>query len=629
VGAEFTANGQAAIPRPFPLPAGIAPRRVVVTAGTHAAATALPADSPAGAGERLVYSSTFGNYALPLPANFRAADDLSLNARRGCALRRYSVDVSLKADPSGVAGPVTAYLALRSVCPHAGAPALAGTLAQVSFTGEEVEANPLVRFEYVQPDPPVVTTHGTLWLSVRFDRANAGPVMGAPALVGYSDDLFDIPQVPCNASLGGFPGFPHATFNAQVYIDIDCPAAFPAYRNIEFADAAFSEGPGVRIADDMELQVEDCFLLGYEVGVAGQAFYDLDLRYDVKGVPGTIIGNTNLGVPGFGGGPNVYFRIVDPPVRLTGSPNRVWVTLQPNVATGRWIRTTENAQLGYTAPSYAVYDGASWSVTVPTDGLPGAFYAVAYCAGHPPSGACCDMYLGDYGDAVCRELPQMNCPSAPAGSTQQPSWQEGAACEPDPFPHPCGTAVCCRRDETCENLTFDECMAAQPVQDPALWRAGVYCESVEQPCPPHVCFESTGPCATPRSVPGCDQLNCCDRICQADLWCCGVEWDALCVGRAANECPLPAVAGIRHIQPATPGVKLDRLSADTNGNFEVDLDDYWRFGNCLVDGFDELPAPMKDCLGAFDADGSGTLDVIDFAALQNVFGRADDPVTRE
>jgi hypothetical protein len=48
-----------------------------------------------------------------------------------------------------------------------------------------------------------------------------------------------------------------------------------------------------------------------------------------------------------------------------------------------------------------------------------------------------------------------------------------------------------------------------------------------------------------------------------------------------------------------------------------------------VDGFDELPAPMKDCLGAFDADGSGTLDVIDFAALQNVFGRADDPVTRE
>jgi len=62
-----------------------------------------------------------------------------------------------------------------------------------------------------------------------------------------------------------------------------------------------------------------------------------------------------------------------------------------------------------------------------------------------------------------------------------------------------------------------------------------------------------------------------------------------------------------------------RPVSDTNGNCDVDLVDYWRFRNCLVDGRLGVPAPMEACRSFFDYDGDGNINLRDFAGFQNAF----------
>jgi hypothetical protein len=58
---------------------------------------------------------------------------------------------------------------------------------------------------------------------------------------------------------------------------------------------------------------------------------------------------------------------------------------------------------------------------------------------------------------------------------------------------------------------------------------------------------------------------------------------------------------------------------------DIDLDDYGAFDACGVMGL--LPPSPADptivaqCNGAFDFDGSGVLDLLDFGGLQARFGR--------
>ena len=41
------------------------------------------------------------------------------------------------------------------------------------------------------------------------------------------------------------------------------------------------------------------------------------------------------------------------------------------------------------------------------------------------------------------------------------------------------------------------------------------------------CFEANG-------TPGCNNLECCESVCEIDPFCCDVEWDALCFEAAAG-----------------------------------------------------------------------------------------------
>jgi hypothetical protein len=550
-------------PEVIPLPVGARPAEVVVTAGPGVTA-AMPGAVAADTGGRLVYSNTLGTFVHTLRAGQFIADDLSLTAPPGCNLRRYSFQVSLKADPAGIGGPVTATFALHDTCPQAGGQIVPGTGGAVTFSGGWVDITPLINIIVLIPEGYEVPLPSTVWLAVRFSRDNCGVVLGAPALVGFSDDAYDFPLLNCRAGVGGFPQFPHASFNAEVYVDSACPHAFLGYHNMDPGGPGRSFGANVRYADDIELQGESCNLVGYEIGVKGLASYSVDLRRDRGGLPDEIIAGTGTNFFALTTAAKIQYVPVDPPIQLDGPPNRVWLSVRPNTSNGRWIRTGRDATVGHTDAMVAVETqpgSGRWELRTETDHndpVYSGYYAALMCEGDPPLGACCDMFLlqcqggaddgarcgthaggcGEGGNCepVCREVPEMNCPFPPRGFSFEPKWVKGTACDPDPFPLSCGVSACCTPDDTCENLTLNECYALEPVEFDRLWQGGLYCEVGFQDCPFSACLQRQGECLLAHEFPGCRDPYCCESVCAGDPFCCRVEWDRACVDVATGLC---------------------------------------------------------------------------------------------
>ena len=73
-----------------------------------------------------------------------------------------------------------------------------------------------------------------------------------------------------------------------------------------------------------------------------------------------------------------------------------------------------------------------------------------------------------------------------------------------------------------------------------------YCDSdtgdcVHEPiagCEPAPCGDpEAGSCFTPKSIPNCDDLSCCESVCAIDDFCCSSIWDQSCVDLAKSICP--------------------------------------------------------------------------------------------
>jgi hypothetical protein len=71
------------------------------------------------------------------------------------------------------------------------------------------------------------------------------------------------------------------------------------------------------------------------------------------------------------------------------------------------------------------------------------------------------------------------------------------------------------------------------------------------PIPPNC--PGDGPCCEPNPTAGCDNAECCRRVCVGDPFCCDMVWDQFCADRAAQfpqcGCPPPAV----DLEPCPPG----------------------------------------------------------------------------
>ena len=511
--------------------------------------------SAGAAGERLVYSNTLGTFAAALGAGNLVADDISINAPNGCNLRRYEFPVVGKVDPAGIGGPYTVDFALYRICPGSVPTAsrpgqiIPGTQGQSQFPDD---APRLISFVA----GPNVSLQTNMWLGVKFNRNNAGPLMGAPALVGFSSDAFDYPGFPCSSTLGGFPEHPQASFNAEIYGDADCPEAIEAYKANVPSGPTFNPGANVTLGDDIQLGVNGCKMIGYEVAAKGLGSYAFDMRLSCAGlaIPGTeklftIASGTEVKIARF---------TVDPPIAI---PRNLMFSATMNSAVAGVI-VAGTPVIGHSGDQLAyVTNNACVAFDIPGLTTESTLDLSITCAA-PPRGACCDMIFTDVnGDAVCREVPQMNCPWPPVGSNLEPKWVEGATCDSNPFPFPCGASACCRPDGVCENLTLRECNAVEPLDGFRVWQKGNYCGVGEQTCENAVCVYGQGDCSTEHPGPGCQDDGCCTSVCMEDPFCCEVSWDRMCVEATTTTC----ADSSEHASCDTAlTVETDSLTAFTN-----------------------------------------------------------------
>jgi hypothetical protein len=557
----------------------------------HVVGAAKDADVARSSGERLIYSNTLGKFAAALPANQLLADDIATTAPNGCKLRRYEFPVVGKVDPAGIGGPYTVNFALYSTCPGASPPETAapisGTLAQVAFPDD---APRLISFTLPGMG---VTIPNNVWFGVRFSRNNAGVVVGGVAGTGVSCDRLDFPGVACNANFGGFPANPHGSFNLQMFGEENCAEVFVGYKNDRPSGPVFNPGNNQWLLDDITLAVPGCQMISYEVAVRGIGFYQFEMRPNCEddGIPGTYkltsVFFNELHVSRFA---------FDPPIAV---PEHFWFATRVLDGAGSIITTGTQAGIGETADVYAVSPPGPFQQcsTIDVPEVHAGVNLTITCAGQLPAGACCDMGFTDQnGDAVCREVPQMNCPWPPRFSPLQPAWVAGAACHPDPFGiHPCGVAACCYGDQQgdeCSNLTQTQCDQAGNLTRPRQWQRGRYCNEFGQQCVHPDCLGRTGDYTLPRCRPqagvcnltsrtcsagyighgcnrnadcdciggqcevgstccdscppvGCEDAECCTRVCNYaafGLYCCTTEWDTECASLAQELCRCPVNA---------------------------------------------------------------------------------------
>ena len=551
--------------------------------------------APVTAGEeKLIYSNTLGTFGAVPGANRLVADDIATTGGPGCPLRRYAFPVVGKVDPNGIGGAYTVTFALYSSCPgsvpSASRPALVipGTQGQGVFPDD---APRLITF-VAGPNVPLQTN---MWLGVSFSRGNAGVVVGAPAMKGFSADSFDYPWFPCSLDLGGFPDQPHASFNAEIYADADCPEAFVGYKDNRPSGSLYNPGANLTFADDIQLGVNGCQMVAYEVAAKGVAFYTFDMRLACEGpaIPGT----EKFFTVGSGTDVKIARFIVDPPIPL---PQNLWFSAKINNVNGGVVVAGVQAAVGQTEDVIGVIGDTGCSpINFPNTGIRAALNVSITCAGAPPVGACCDMIFfqcvggpddgrlccpedTDVGsfchqdatapdayppcaapgtcEMLCRDgLPEMNCPTFVAGVPPQRAWTSGEACTAGLFVPACGVAACCVAKGACENLTRAECQLRG-----GAWNVRALCDPCGRPCTPPVglcgasgtvpcttsdvgaCATDGSPCTsdaectggqTCRFPGGCADCVCCTQVCEANPACCdNPGWTPQCTELAAQIC---------------------------------------------------------------------------------------------
>lgn len=566
-----------ATPQPVPLEPGtvfLREAREGVTAG-------IPA------GQRAVYSNTLGTFMVPIPANVRIADDLSLSSAPGCRLRSLELPVVPRANPELTGGPFTLSIELWTNCPNS-VPQTTTELNRIRIPGSAISRTILtddpqiVTFDFNAGAGIVIPANASnIWWSFRVDRSNFGMMAGSPALNGFTCDIYDFPgsASACNSFFGGFPSHPYSGFLVELFGDTDtCREGHVAYRANRPSQGVLNPAANTYLTDDIWLLTPSCRMIGYEVAVKGFAGYSFELRNNCD--TAAIAGTQSFYVPPQGISPSassIHRAIFDPPITI---PKNFFFAASTSNTQGGVVVAGQQACVGGSQDTFEVpaEDGGCNTFLSPVGGQHDALNVTIICEGAAPEGACCDMFFTDTeGESVCRYVPRMNCSFPPAPHSQEeeannilrPNWESGDSCESDPFTSPCGIAACCTPADTCLNMTNNECSAVEPLNRPRQWQRGLPCGVSGQQCPLNACLARAGECTRGRDCPisrcgaecratgnncpasctecppiGCDDASCCTEVCTTNpttnSFCCEVEWDDECASVATTLCELTA-----------------------------------------------------------------------------------------
>ncbi len=430
---------------PIPVNAPLQASRVMAGGGPIGSAAG-------GVPTKLIYENTLSFVAVGPPSNLvnaELADDIATAGDFGCNLDNYVVRVTGDLNGDGnVIGNLNVETWLYESCPRGATNTpptprrIAGTQCQFSIPQASAGGVHDLTCQIGQfVDIPLRTN---FFIGVRFtipNRGDAGVVLGAPALLGFSQDTFDHPFEACGAGLGGFPAGPQASFYGKFFVREPCGDTFVGYKNTQQNERGFSPGAQVRFADDIRLNVPICNMVALEVSVKGRGSCLFDLRTCLDNInpeTGCVIPGTRSGVaPTDPDVPTIGRISFDPPIPLS-QQNALWASFRTTSANVGPIITGIPAGTGFSEDFYMAFRNGTWEAQESTNPRTwDAFSVTIVCDGIPPQGACCDMILtedrvcfdgprdglscnvdGDctqgegvcIGDSVCREGAEMNCP---------------------------------------------------------------------------------------------------------------------------------------------------------------------------------------------------------------------------
>lgn len=518
-----------------PIRADVRVHRVILSTGSEGTTVRSVDDASSGGvscDQRAdaVYCNTLGPVIYGRQVTGHIADDVVIAGTAGCTLDRFVLRVTgdWRQDGTGVAlGGYSVRYGLYPTCLSA-VPVpvpIAGTAGEVDVPA--AQAGDIIEIVHVPTDD--VSLPSQFYLGLTFSRIECGTVAGAPAEKGFSADRLDVIQAPCDYWFGGFPANPHGSFYLEVYTRDACPDTFVGFHNTNHFAEGYSAGQNAYFADDVVLRRAGCNLVAYEVSYEGAVVVvDLRTRLD-DGNPagaGSIPGTSGVCFPR-GTGRETCRVEVDPPVSL---PQSFWIAFRSGSNRLGPLQTCRCPTIGFTSPWFMRFDAQENRWVSVSDVCPGwhGFDVTVYCDGPPRPGACCDTLLTQesrcvggmdhgapchfhfdcrsgtcVGEALCRDLPELNCPSA--------EWIEGLTCADRPFDPPCGTFVVCDSDDDCDDGLFcngfescldGECLDGQRACDDA---GGIGCEDLgaTQSCTEG---DNAGVCEWCRSleIGGCD-----------------------------------------------------------------------------------------------------------------------------
>ncbi|MFQ5494765.1 MAG: hypothetical protein ACE5EX_05230, partial [Phycisphaerae bacterium] len=569
-----------------PLPANVRYRRVVAGPSSATVAAAV------GPGQ-VVYSNTLGRFIQKVAgADQLFADDITIGAEANCSLDHFTIRVAGDANNnrSNLAGPMRMDYSLWPVCPGATVLATPQERDRIPFFRGSIDLMPACeggpnagqsctsdaqcgggscqdQFFDVQinVDPTeTVPLVRSFYLAVSFSRGGGGIEIGSPPSLGFSDNSLDSPNGACSSSLGPFPAAPHSSFNTEFAVRGTCAPGFLGYQSTNQNRTIPEQGVLVgQFADDFRLQVDNCQMIGYEVGVRGKdsladgsitvelhSFLDPDPTQTPTHDPfsGGFIPGTR-GSSGILNGalPQVARFTLANPVDLSNFGNLFVVFKTTSLVFGP-ILSCKQADPGSTEDAFFVPDpqGGPW-VTKDPEACHAAFEFRVFCAGEPPPGSCCDLALTE--SKIC---------------IGGPSFQEGRACGTD------DDCACCTTDGVCIGNT---CAGGSRPGAACTDDSQCGCCVVDGQCVGNFCDGGPNPgafCTTDADCACCKQDGLCigESVCRElpfmncpfqALWKEGGHCGPFCEGGANDgqsctrpaDCPSTCIGGANDGQPCT------------------------------------------------------------------------------
>lgn len=345
---------------------------------------------------RLAYRNPSNSVVIapykPILGPTRIADDITTTALNGCELDRFIFRVSgdAAADPKIDLGPYTIEYAFYPLCPSTD-PSLA-PIQGISGTVDFVDDG-IYDVEIQIPDSTSIQLPTSFYFALTFFREGAGVYFGEPTEIGYSDDLIDHPGLACRANFGGYPIYPHASFQLEIHVRQPCTKVFLGYKNSSQAGNFLGVEQDVIVADDLKLEVPDCQMVAYEVWVGAELRFPYLFTINVQLhtglsdsnpltdnlIEGTVmIGDVN-DVP-------LFRATFDPPISI---PEFLWVVMHARYSNssdsvGPVVRCNLPS-IGHTEDTYSLYDGQQWQLVSYNSLCHTGFDAIITCAANEPA----------------------------------------------------------------------------------------------------------------------------------------------------------------------------------------------------------------------------------------------------